>query len=49
MDKIYFTVEQIDQLRAALMEMPYRHAYGFLKFIDAIIAQQQINQVEETE
>ena len=49
MDKIYFTVEQINQLRGALMELPYKHADGFLKFIDAVIAQQQINQVEETE
>lgn len=49
MDKIYFTAEQINQLRGALMELPYKHADGFLKFIDAVIAQQQINQVEETE
>lgn len=40
MDKIYFTAEQINQLRAALMELPYKHAEGFLKFIDAVIAQQ---------
>lgn len=40
MDKIYFTAEQINQLRAALMELPYKHADSFLKFIDAVIAQQ---------
>lgn len=44
MDKIYFTVEQINQLRAALMELPYKHAIGFLDFIDSIIQ----NQKQET-
>lgn len=47
MDKIYFTAEQINQLRAALMELPYKHADSFLKFIDAVIAQQAAAESDE--
>jgi hypothetical protein len=41
MDKIYFTAEQINQLRNALMELPYKHSVGFLQFIEQVIENQK--------